>query len=33
MKKSRKPIMIKSGNYKTRIIAMMCCRSGAFSRH
>lgn len=33
MKKTRKPIMVKSGNYKTRIIAMLCCGNGPFSRN
>jgi len=33
MKKTRKLIVVKTGNYKTRIVAMMCCGNSPFSRH
>jgi hypothetical protein len=25
--------VVKSGNFKTRIVAMLCCGNGPFSRH
>ena len=33
MKKTRKPIVVKSGNYSTRIVAMFCCGNSPFSRN
>jgi len=33
MKKTKKLIVVKSGNFKTRIVAMLCCGNGPFSRH
>jgi hypothetical protein len=32
MKKTRKPIVVKSGNYNTRIVTMMCCGNSPFAR-
>ncbi len=33
MKKTRKLIVLKTGSYKTKIVAMLCCGNGPFSRH
>lgn len=32
MKKAKKLIVVKSGNYKTKKTSMMCCGNGPFAR-